>query len=543
MAQRPNSAEPGATSAREIHRRDFMRTAAGAAVLTMANGSSAFAAGSPESDALAKLSIAEASKKIQAREITCTQLTEACIQRSKVYNSKVNAYITLMHDEALAQAAQLDAEAKAGKFRGPLHGIPLALKDNIDTAGTRTTGGSAVFEDRYPDEDADVVRRLKQSGAIILAKANLQEFAMGSTSVSTYFRPVRNPWALDRVSAGSSGGSAAALISDMTIGALGTDTGGSVRMPASYCGIVGLKPTYGLVSIRGIIPRTYSLDHCGPMTKTVEDNAMLLNAMVGYDKYDVASVEHPQEDYVAALKQPVDVIRLGIPRAPFFDFLDDETGKAMEEAITVLGKLTRSVKDMHLPPPGKYSRSYFDGEIEAFHWEWYQRKANSYSLNQRRTIESVHKRLNDVASENCSSRVVDYINAQWELQRLRKTIDDSFVDYDLVALPTMRILPGTINDALAREENVETGREPSEMSNCVPFNTFGIPAVSIPCGFSASGLPVGLMIVGPRFSEGKVLALANAYEKATQWHTRRPKLTPDMSVPPVKRKTGAGSPA
>jgi aspartyl-tRNA(Asn)/glutamyl-tRNA(Gln) amidotransferase subunit A len=196
---------------------------------------------------------------------------------------------------------------------------------------------------------------------------------------------------------------------------------------------------------------------------------------------------------------------------------------------------------MHLPPPGKYSRAYFDGEIEAFHWEWYQRKAGSYSLNQRRTIESVHKRLNDVASENCSARVVDYINAQWELQRLRKTIDDSFVNYDLVALPTMRVLPGTINDALAREENVGTGSEPSEMSNCVPFNTFGIPAVSIPCGFSASGLPVGLMIAGPRFSEGKVLALANAYEKATQWHTRRPKLAPDMPVPPVTRKTGAGS--
>jgi aspartyl-tRNA(Asn)/glutamyl-tRNA(Gln) amidotransferase subunit A len=483
----------------------------------------------------------EASKKIQSGEITCTQLTQACIQRSEVYNSKVNAYITLMHDEALAQAAQLDAEAKAGKFRSPLHGVPIALKDNIDTAGTRTSGGSAVFEDRYPDEDADVVRRLKEAGAIILAKANLQEFAMGSTSVSTYFRPVRNPWALDRISAGSSGGSAAALISDMTIGALGTDTGGSVRMPASYCGIVGLKPTYGLVSIRGIIPRTYSLDHCGPMTKTVEDNAMLLNAMVGYDKYDVASVEHPKEDYVEALKQPVNVIRLGIPRAPFFDFLDDETGKAVEEAITVLAKLTKSVKDMHLPPPGKYSRAYFDGEIEAFHWEWYQRKAGSYSLNQRRTIESVHKRLNDVASENCSARVVDYINAQWELQRLRKTIDDSFVNYDLVALPTMRVLPGTINDALAREENVGTGSEPSETSNCVPFNTFGIPAVSIPCGFSASGLPVGLMIVGPRFSEGKVLALANAYEKATQWHTRRPKLAPDMPVPPVKRKTGTGS--
>jgi len=512
--------------------------AAGAAAMAISSGTAA-AAGDPEE--LAKLTISEASKKIHARQITCTELTRACIERSRVYNPKVNAYITLMHEEALKQSAQLDEEAAAGKFRGPLHGIPVALKDNIDTAGTRTTGGSAVFEDRFPDEDADVVRRLKQAGAIILAKANLQEFAMGGSSASTYFRPVRNPWALDRIPAGSSGGSGAAVIADMTLGALGTDTGGSVRMPAAYCGIVGLKPTYGLVSIRGIIPRTYSLDHCGPMTKTVEDNAMLLNAMVGYDKYDVASVEHAREDYVAALRQPVNVIRLGIPRAPFFDFLDEETGKAVEEAIGVLAKLTRSVKDMHLPPPGKYSRAYFDGEIEAFHWEWYQRKANSYSLNQRRTIEAVHRRLNDVASENCSSRVVDYINAQWELQRLRKLIDDSFVDYDLVALPTMRVLPGTINEALEREENVGPAREPSETSNCVPFNTFGIPAVSIPCGFSASGLPVGLMIAGPRFSEGRVLALANAYEKATQWHLRRPKLSPNMPVPPIQRKNGAGA--
>jgi aspartyl-tRNA(Asn)/glutamyl-tRNA(Gln) amidotransferase subunit A len=538
MAERPNAAQPGDRSSEEIQRRDFLTMAAGAAALTLSNGSPAFAA---ESDELATLTIAEASRQIHSRKITCTQLTQACIERSKVYNAKVNAYITLMQEGALQQAAQLDAEAAAGKFRGPLHGIPIALKDNIDTAGTRTTGGSAVFDDRFPDEDADVVRRLKEAGAVILAKANLQEFAMGGTSVSTYFRPVRNPWALDRISAGSSGGSAASVIADMTIGALGTDTGGSVRMPAAYCGIVGLKPTYGLVSIRGIIPRTYSLDHCGPMTKTVEDNAMLLNAMAGYDKYDVASVEHANEDYVVALKQPVNGFRLGIPRAPFFDFLDAETGKSVEEAITVLAKLTKSVKDMHLPAPGKYSRAYFDGEIEAFHWDWYQRKGGSYSLNQRRTIEAVHKRLNDVASENCSSRVVDYINAQWELQRLRKIIDDSFVNYDLVVLPTMRVLPDTINNALAREENVEPGREPSETSNCVPFNTFGIPAVSIPCGFSAGGLPIGLMIAGPRFSEGRVLALANAYEKATQWHLRRPKLSPDMPVPAVTRKGGGSA--
>ena len=519
----------------EISRREFIQLSAAAAA------AGAYAApAAPASDDLAKLTIAEASKKIHSGEISCVELTEACLARAKAYNPKVNAYITIMSEPALAQARALDTEARAGKFRGPLHGIPIALKDNIDTMDARTTGGSAVFEDRFPDEDADIVHRLKTAGAVIIGKAGLQEFAMGSTSVSTYFRPVRNPWALDRVPAGSSGGSAATVIADMTIGAVGTDTGGSVRMPAAYCGIVGLKPTYGLVSIRGIIPRTYSLDHCGPMTKTAEDCAMLLAGMTGYDKYDVASVEHAKEDYVAALKQPVNGMRIGVPRVPFFDFLDDEIAAAVEDAITTIGKLTKSVKEMHLPAPGKYSRAYFDGEIEAFHWEWYQRKSNSYSLNQRRTIEAVHRRLNDVASENCSNRVVDYINAQWELQRLRKLIDDSFVNYDLVVLPTMRVMPPTINDALQREENQGNGTEPAESSNCVPFNTFGNPALTLPCGFSRSGLPIGLMIAGPRFSEGRVLALANAYEKATEWHTRRPKLSLDMPVPPIKRKDGAG---
>jgi len=515
-----------------INRRDFVKMTAGASALyAVTDSTSAFA---EEGDDLAKITISEASRRLRSKEVTSTQLTQACLDRIKTYNPKINAYITVMHEEALGRAAQLDNEAKAGKFRSALHGIPIALKDNIDTAGTRTTGGSAVFDDRFPDTDADVVRRLKEAGAVIIGKTNLQEFAMGGSSVSTYFLPVRNPWALDRIPAGSSGGSGAAVISDMTLGALGTDTGGSVRMPAAYCSIVGLKPTYGLVSIRGIIPRTYSLDHCGPMTKTVEDAAILLNAMVGYDKLDVASVEHPKEDYISSSRQPVSSLRLGIPRAPFFDRLDQETSKAVEDAITLLGRLTKSTKDVHLPSPGTYSRAFLDGEIEAFHWEWYQRSANRYSLNQRRALEAIHKRLNDTTSETCSARVVDYVLANWELIRLRKTIDDAFTDFDLVVLPTMRILPRLIDEELSREENPKP-REPEETSNCPAFNTFGIPAVSIPCGFSASGLPIGLMIAGPRFSEGRVLALAQAYEKATRWHEMRPKLTQDMPVPPVKR--------
>ena len=240
------------------NRRDFVRVtasaAAGAAALPALPGYSRAEAATPtatQSDELARLTIAQASRMIREREISCTELTQACLAQAEAYNPIVNAFITIMYEEALAQARQLDAEASAGNFRGPLHGIPVGLKDNIDTADTRTTGGSLVFEENVPEEDAFVVKRLKESGAVIMAKAGLQEFAMGGSNVSTYFLPVRNPWALDRISGGSSGGSAAAVVADMTLGALGTDTGGSVRMPAAYCGVVGLKPTYGLVSIGG----------------------------------------------------------------------------------------------------------------------------------------------------------------------------------------------------------------------------------------------------------------------------------------------------
>ncbi|MDP9037710.1 MAG: amidase [Acidobacteriota bacterium] len=490
----------------------------------------------PAAESLASLTLTEAARRLRSGEITSVALVTACLDRIHQLNPKVNAFITVMRDGALAQAAETDRNARAGRFAGPLHGLPISLKDNIDTVAARTTGGSAVYENRFPKEDAEVVRRLLSAGAILLGKTNLQEFAMGGSSVSTYFLPVRNPWALERIPAGSSGGSAAAVIADLTIAAVGTDTGGSVRMPAAYCGIVGLKPTYGLVSIRGIIPRTYSLDHCGPMTKTVEDNALLLNAMTGYDKLDVASVEHGREDYVAACRQPVSALRIGIPRAPFFDRLHPEISSAIEQAIGVIGRLTQGTRDVHLPSEGTYSRALLGGEIEAYHWELYKRNADRYSMNQRETIASNHKALNDTAMEPCSERVVDYVIANWELIRLRKTIDDAFSTFDLVVLPTMRDLPPTIDEALSSEEDPKP-HEPRDASNCSWFNTFGIPAVSMPCGFSASGLPIGMMIAGPRFSEGRVLALANAYEKATEWHLRRPKLSADMAVPAMHRKS------
>src|SRR5580765_2300601 len=300
-------------------------------------------------DALAALTLSDVSGRIKAGTVTSTDLVNACLARIDVYNPKLNAFITVTKEAALAQARALDAEQRAGKLRGPLHGIPIALKDNIDTAGVRTTAASAVFDDRVPAEDAEVARRLAAAGAVVIGKANLHEFAFGGSSATSYYGPVRNPWALERNPGGSSGGSAAAVATDLCYGALGTDTGGSIRTPASYCGVVGLKPTYGLVSIRGIIPLVVSLDHCGPLTRTVTDAAMLLNVLAGYDRLDIASVEHPAEDYVAALKQPVGGFRVGVARAPFFDLLDADVARVVEDAIGVLRKLTAGVKDASLP--------------------------------------------------------------------------------------------------------------------------------------------------------------------------------------------------
>src|SRR5437667_10000352 len=232
-------------------------------------------------DDLAALTLSEASARIRAGRVTPTQLTEACLARIATYNPKLNCFITVMREHAMTQARELDAEQRAGRLRGPLHGIPIALKDNIDTAGVRTTAASAVFDDRVPAADAEVTRRLKAAGAILIGKTNLPEFAMGGTSATSYYGPVRNPWALDRNSGGSSGGSAAAVAAGLCYAALGTDTGGSIRTPASFCGCVGLKPTYGLVSIRGIIPLTLSLDHCGPLVRRVEDAAIVLAALAG----------------------------------------------------------------------------------------------------------------------------------------------------------------------------------------------------------------------------------------------------------------------
>jgi aspartyl-tRNA(Asn)/glutamyl-tRNA(Gln) amidotransferase subunit A len=281
--------------------------------------------------------------------VSSVELTQACLSRIEQYQKILNAFITVTPEKALAQARAVDAELQNGKWRGPLHGVPIALKDNIDTAGILTTAASALFADRIPAEDAEVVRKLKSAGAVLLGKLNMDEFAAGGTSTATYYGPVHNPWQLDRTAGGSSGGSAAAVAAELCFAALGTDTDGSIRGPASFCGIVGFKPTYGRVSIRGIIPLAWTLDHVGPMCRTVEDTAVVLQALAGYDPQDTTCADVPVPDYLSGMKMPVASLRLGVPRVQFYDKLDADVAAAIQVALGVLRPLTASVTDVELP--------------------------------------------------------------------------------------------------------------------------------------------------------------------------------------------------
>lgn len=521
-----------------LTRREFSKTIA-AATAAFSLESSRFlsadarAAETSATDRIAGMSLTDAAQGIRSGAVTSTQLTQACLERIRIYNSKVDAYITVLGERALAQAAQLDIEQKAGTFRGPLHGIPIALKDNIDTAGIRTTAASKVYDDRIPTQDAEVTRRLEAAGAVLIGKANLDEFA----DAVSYFGSVRNPWALDHDPSGSSSGSAAAVAVDLAYGALGTDTGGSIRLPSAYCGTVGIKPTYGLVPIRGIVPLAFSLDHCGPITRTVADAALMLNTLAGYDRLDITSVNHPKEDYVAALDQPISDLRIGIPRAPFFDYVDGETSRNVEAAIGVLSKMTKSTKDVSLPSTNAYSWPSLHSigwEIYSYHQDLFDANASRYSLALHLQLQQIKDDLNSSTS-SASARVTQYIRNRADMELLRRTVDDSFTDFDLVVVPTQRILPQKLSYVIDQEETTKA-HSPGlmDLDNCTPFNIFGLPAISIPCGFSRDGLPVGLMIAGPHFSEGKIFALAQAYERETKWDLRRPPLTPETPVPPIR---------
>ena len=459
---------------------------------------------------LADLTIKDAAELLRRKVVSPLDLTQACLQRIEKYNPSLNAFITVIPDKAMAAAREAGAEQRRGKWRSALHGIPIAIKDNIDTAGIRTTAASELFKDRVPAEDAEVVRRLYDGGAILLGKTNLHEFAYGGSSAVTYFKPVHNPWALDRVPGGSSGGSAAATAAGLCFGALGTDTAGSVRIPACYCGIVGFKPTYGRVSNRGVIPLSWSLDHVGPICRTVEDTALMLGVLAGYDELDPTTVNAPIGDYAAASKIPTSKLRLGIPRSPFYESLDPETAKAVDAAIEVLRKLTATVTEVTLPPAGFLAGDPYSKvravEAYAYHSQWITKTPQLYQGETRERIIQL----------SAGVTAADYVDARRQLDMVRRNIKNVFRTVDVLITPTMARGPVRIKES--------AGFDAVPPRNTSPFDIYGLPTISVPCGFSSSGLPIGLQISGASFEESTVLALAHAYEQATDWHQRHPEL-------------------
>lgn len=466
---------------------------------------------------LTHLDLNEVSQLVRSKKVSPVELTQECLSRIDRLNGKLNAFITVTAESALAEARAAEAEIQRGHSKGPLHGVPIALKDIVDTAGLRTTAASGLFKDRIPTEDAEVVRRLKAAGAVFLGKLNLHEFAYGGSSVISFFGPVRNPWDLTRSTGGSSGGSAAAVAARLCYAAIGTDTGGSIRQPASYCGIVGLKPTYGRVSASGVLPLSWSLDHIGPMTRTTMDAGLVLQAIAGYDRQDLASMDAAVPNYTEKISGSTKSLRIGIPRDYFYEELDPEIGAAMEAAIAVLKEMTASQRDVApLATDGSYSSwtdpysAVFTAESYAYHKNYVEKSPDVYQAG---TL----KRLRVGADVSAAK----YIMSRREMERIRRSISQVFENVDVFIIPTVRIPPFTIADLQVDIDTVRA-RELAMLHNTRLLNLTGLPVISVPCGFTGNGLPLGMQIMGRPGDEATILRLAHAYEQATDWHKREP---------------------
>jgi aspartyl-tRNA(Asn)/glutamyl-tRNA(Gln) amidotransferase subunit A len=451
--------------------------------------------------------IVELAPRLRRKEVSPVEVTRACLKRIEELNPTLNAFITVTAESALAEARTAETEITRGDWRGPLHGVPVALKDLIDTAGVRTTAASALFERRVPTEDAEVVQRLRRAGAVILGKNNLHEFAYGGSSLVSFFGDVHNPWSPAHVAGGSSGGSAAAVAAGLCYAAIGTDTAGSIREPAALCGCVGIKPTYGRVPARGVIPLSWSLDHVGPLAATVGDAAVVLQAIAGYDPLDVGSVDVPVSDYVSGLREATKSLRVGVPRAHFYDDLDDEVRAAVEQALAVVRSLVADVRDVEIEVTT--DRTVQAAESFAYHAENVARSPELYQPETLRRIRS---------GENISTP--EYIKRLRELDQERRRAHDFFAEVDLLVTPTMPI-PAPAIAELKKDPAALRPAELALLRNTRPFNVWGPPAISVPCGFTKSGLPIGLQIAGPHWREDLVLRVAQAYERATEWRQWR----------------------
>ena len=485
-------------SSDDITRRSLL-TGAAAIATQMGNVSRA----EPSSDPLA-WTLNQASTALARQEISSEELTKLCLGRIAKLDHQLNSFITLDPDSALNQARECDRRRKAGRVLSRIDGVPIALKDNIDTAGVRTTAAAQVFKDRIPTEDAEVTRRLKAAGIVMLGKLNLDEMAFAGTGTTGCFGSVHNPWNLARITGGSSAGSAAAVSTGLCFASVGSDDGGSVRIPGAHCGVVGFKTSYGRVSTRGVVPSAYSMDTIGPITRTVEDAAALLQILAGYDPLDAITATEPVPDYTSALGNSIANLRLGVPREYFFEQLHPDVSAAVEEAIRHLRTKVRETRDVTLPRMQKAENGDYDVELYHYQKPFFDKSPELYHPRSQRLLNEV-KKVDTIA----------YIETLKRIRECRRNIRRVFEQVDVLVLPTMREPAPLISETVN-----ETHQRPP--SNTSAFNHFGTPALTLPCGFSKDGLPIGLQIVAPAWHETVALSVAYAYQQSTDWHKRTP---------------------
>ncbi|MBA2449664.1 MAG: amidase [Chloroflexi bacterium] len=449
------------------------------------------------------------SEALRRRALSSLEATRAYLERIERHDPVLRAYITVMADQALERARLADEELGRGVWRGPLHGVPLGLKDLIACAGVKMTAGSPVLADHVPTEDAGVTERLAAAGAVILGKLSMHEFAFGRPVLEGPFATGRNPWDVARQPAGSSSGSAVAVAAGLCAGALGSDTGGSIRGPAAYCGIVGLKPTYGLVSRRGVVPMSWSLDHVGPMARTVWDTATILQAIAGHDPADAATSIARPPSYTRSLEAGVRGLRLGLLRRYYVDWpgLHQDVRSAADAAFGELRRQGARIVDLDAPTLDLAPAAWapFLAEMYEYHAATVRARPQDYQALTRPRL---------LMGGLFSAR--DLLHAQRVRSRLAREVAALFEQVDALVFPGQAQPADRFEDVSTEEVITSTARYTQ------PWNLLGLPAICVPCGFSREGLPVSIQIVGRPFDEPTVLRIARAYERATAWHTRRP---------------------
>lgn len=459
---------------------------------------------------LTELTLADAAELISKGEISPVELTQAHLKRIHNLEPRLNSFITVTPEDALRRAREAEQAIAQGEYLGMLHGIPIAIKDIYETAGVRTTVGSTFFRDYIPQSDCSVVRMLNAAGVVNLGKLNMHEIALGVTTDNPHFGACHNPWQLERSPGGSSGGSGAALAAELCLASLGTDTGGSIRIPASLCGVVGLKPTYGRVSLRGVIPLSWNLDHAGPMARCVRDVAILLQVIAGYDPLDPYSFNRPVDDYMDGLDAGIKGMRIALANDPFFINADEE----VLEALWVAGKVFTSVgaQVSQVEVPGGREAAQANGlmttsDAAVFHAERIKEHPEGFG-------KDVLRRLRSGAAYSST----EYIMARRTQTLARHQFERFFENYDLLLTPATPITAPPLHGPDA------VGQAAILTRFTAPFNLTGLPALSLPCGLTATGLPIGLQIISRPWAEVQILQAAYAFEQATSWHLQKPKI-------------------